>query len=72
MIPFWTNFLIRTYAWITLLNSEGLLNTLLLSCSDRAAARAALHAGRVIGLVYTYLPFMILPIYTPSKSSTTR
>ncbi len=47
MVPFWTSFLIRTYAWVTILKSEGLLNSLLLAArADRRAARDALHAGR--------------------------
>ena len=47
MVPFWTSFLIRTYAWVTILKSEGLLNSLLVQMqTDRGAARDALHAGR--------------------------
>jgi spermidine/putrescine transport system permease protein len=66
MIPFWTSFLIRTYAWLTILKSEGLLNSLLLQVGLIAAPFEMLYTpGAVIlGLVYTFLPFMILPIYT--------
>jgi spermidine/putrescine transport system permease protein len=66
MIPFWTSFLIRTYAWLTILKSEGLLNGLLLQVGVIAAPFEMLYTpGAVIlGLVYTFLPFMILPIYT--------
>jgi spermidine/putrescine transport system permease protein len=66
MIPFWTSFLIRTYAWLTILKSEGLLNSLLLQVGVIAAPFEMLYTpGAVIlGLVYTFLPFMILPIYT--------
>ena len=65
MIPFWTSFLIRTYAWITILKSEGLLNGLLLYTRTIAAPLDLLYTpgAVVIGLVYAYLPFMILPIY---------
>ncbi|MBL9186098.1 MAG: ABC transporter permease [Opitutaceae bacterium] len=65
MIPFWTSFLIRTYAWITILKSEGLLNGLLLYTHTIAAPLELLYTpgAVVLGLVYAYLPFMILPIY---------
>ena len=65
MIPFWTSFLIRTYAWITILGHDGLLNGLLVSTrAARRAGRPALHARRgVLGLIHNYLPFMVLPIY---------
>lgn len=66
MIPFWTSFLIRTYAWITILSREGLLNSLLLSASIIPAPLSMMYTpfAVVLGLVYAYLPFMILPIYT--------
>jgi spermidine/putrescine transport system permease protein len=66
MIPFWTSFLIRTYAWLTILKSEGLLNSLLLQVGLVSAPFEMLYTpGAVIlGLVYTFLPFMILPVYT--------
>ncbi len=64
MIPMWMNFLIRTYAWMTILQDTGILNGLL----------GALHLGKVhiigtesavvIGMVYDYFPYMILPIYS--------
>ncbi len=65
MIPFWTSFLIRTYAWVTILKSEGLANGLLLYWGLVAQPFEMLYTpGAVIlGLVYTFLPFMILPIY---------
>lgn len=65
MIPFWTSFLIRTYAWITILKGEGLLNGLLLSSGVIVKPLEMLYTpfAVVIGLVYAYLPFMILPIY---------
>ena len=66
MVPFWTSFLIRTYAWVTILKSEGLLNSLLVHYRLIAAPFELLYTrGAVaLGLVYTFLPFMILPIYT--------
>ncbi len=65
VLPFWTNFLIRTYAWILLLNSEGPLNKGLMAVGilheplDLLYTRGAV----VVGLLYAYLPLMILPIY---------
>jgi spermidine/putrescine transport system permease protein len=66
MIPFWTSFLIRTYAWITILKGEGLLNGLLRYADVIAAPFELLYTpgAVVLGLVYAYLPFMILPIYS--------
>ena len=65
MVPFWTSFLIRTYAWITILKQEGLLNGLLQALHLVSAPLPFLYTPTavVIGLVYAYLPFMILPIY---------
>jgi spermidine/putrescine transport system permease protein len=65
MIPFWTSFLIRTYAWITILASEGLLNGLLQYTKFISAPFEMLYtpSAVVLGLFYSYLPFMILPIY---------
>jgi spermidine/putrescine transport system permease protein len=66
MIPFWTSFLIRTYAWVTILKSQGLLNSILLQYRLISEPFEMLYTpGAVlVGLVYTFLPFMILPIYT--------
>ncbi len=66
MVPFWTSFLIRTYAWVTILKSEGVLNALLLQLRLIAEPLELLYTpgAVVLGLVYTFLPFMILPIYT--------
>ncbi|AUX49148.1 ABC transporter permease [Sorangium cellulosum] len=65
MVPFWTSFLIRTYAWISILKSEGLLNALLLYLQILSAPLDVMYTPTavIIGLVYSYLPFMILPIY---------
>lgn len=66
MVPFWTSFLIRTYAWLTILKSEGVLNKFLLWTRIISEPLDLLYTPTavMIGLVYTYLPFMILPIYT--------
>ncbi|WP_299026846.1 ABC transporter permease subunit [uncultured Sulfitobacter sp.] len=65
ILPFWTSFLIRVYAWIGILSNEGLLNQLLLSIGLIAEPLTILNTNTAvyIGIVYTYLPFMILPIY---------
>lgn len=65
MIPFWTSFIIRTYAWMAILRAEGLLNALLLYTRVIARPLDVLYTPTavLIGLVYSYLPFMILPIY---------
>ncbi|CAN5814792.1 ABC transporter permease [soil metagenome] len=65
VLPFWTNFLIRTYAWIVLLNNEGLVNTLLRSTGliDAPLTLMNNQPAIVLGLVYAYLPLMILPLY---------
>jgi len=66
MIPFWTSFLVRTYAWVTILRTEGVMNNTLLwfGWIDTPFDLYPSMTGVMIGLVYTYLPFMILPIYT--------
>ncbi len=65
LIPLWTNFLIRTYAWIVLLRTEGVVNSLLLHLGLVQAPLSLLYtpSAVVLGLVYGYLPFMVLPIY---------
>jgi spermidine/putrescine transport system permease protein len=65
MIPFWTSFLIRTYAWITILSENGLLNGFLQYTRLVSEPFSMLYTpgAVVLGLIYNYLPFMILPIY---------
>jgi len=65
VVPFWTSFLIRTYAWMFLLRTEGLLNHLLLGAGlrDRPLEILYTELAVMIGLVYGELPFMILPLY---------
>ena len=65
MLPFWTSFLIRVYAWIAILQPSGLVNRLLLATGLVEAPLPLLYNGFSVelGLVYSYLPFMILPLY---------
>ena len=65
ILPFWTSFLIRVYAWMNILQREGLLNQALLALGiiDEPLAWLATDTAIYIGIVYSYLPFMVLPIY---------
>jgi spermidine/putrescine transport system permease protein len=65
VVPFWTSFLIRTYAWMFILRTEGLLNAVLLGSglADRPVELLYTQAAVMIGLLYGELPFMILPLY---------
>jgi putrescine transport system permease protein len=65
ILPFWTSFLIRVYAWIGILRPEGYLNSALQAVGLIAEPITFLNtdAALLIGLVYTYFPFMILPLY---------
>src|SRR5215831_16747824 len=65
ILPFWTSFLIRIYAWINILQRDGLLNDLLmrLHAIDVPAAWLSSDTAIYIGMVYSYLPFMVLPLY---------
>jgi spermidine/putrescine transport system permease protein len=65
VLPFWTNFLIRTYAWIILLNSEGPVNQTLISLGVIGAPIGLLYTpgAVIVGLLYAYLPLVILPVY---------
>jgi spermidine/putrescine transport system permease protein len=66
MLPFWTNYLIRTYAWMVLLNRAGLVNAALIGSGLAEEPLPLLYNefAVVLGLVYSYLPFVILSIYT--------
>ncbi|MEO0866719.1 MAG: ABC transporter permease subunit, partial [Pseudomonadota bacterium] len=65
ILPFWTSFLIRVYAWVGILSGEGFLNQFLLwtGLIDTPLTILNTNTAVYIGIVYTYLPFMILPIY---------
>jgi putrescine transport system permease protein len=66
ILPFWTSFLIRVYAWIGILKPEGLLNQFLLwvGVIDTPLNILNTHTAIFIGIVYSYLPFMVLPLYS--------
>jgi len=65
VVPFWTSFLIRIYAWINVLQRDGLLNQALLALRivDEPPGWLATDTAVYIGMVYSYLPFMVLPLY---------
>lgn len=65
ILPFWTSFLIRVYAWVGILSTEGYLNQFLMGIGIIGDPLVILNTSTAvyIGIVYTYLPFMILPIY---------
>ncbi|MBR0850179.1 ABC transporter permease [Bradyrhizobium diazoefficiens] len=65
IVPFWTSFLIRIYAWINILQHDGLLNQILMALHlvSQPAVWLSTDAAMYIGIVYSYLPFMILPLY---------
>ncbi|MFD2205335.1 ABC transporter permease subunit [Kiloniella antarctica] len=66
ILPFWTSFLIRVYAWIGILKTEGLLNQLLMFVGviDEPLQILNTDTAVYIGIVYSYLPFMVLPLYS--------
>ncbi|TBG24126.1 ABC transporter permease subunit [Rhizobium leguminosarum] len=66
ILPFWTSFLIRVYSWIAILKPEGLFNQLLLSLHIIDSPLIILNTNTAvyIGIVYSYLPFMVLPLYS--------
>jgi putrescine transport system permease protein len=65
IVPFWTSFLIRVYAWINILQHDGLLNKTLLALHivSTPAVWLSTDSAMYLGIVYSYLPFMILPLY---------
>lgn len=65
ILPFWTSFLVRTYAWIFLLRDTGLINTALMAAGVIEEPLTLLYndGAVILGLVYGYLPFMVLPLY---------
>ena len=66
ILPFWTSFLIRVYAWISILSEEGLLNSMLLSLGiiNEPLVILSTNTAVYIGILYSYLPFMVLPLYS--------
>jgi len=65
MVPFWTNFLVRTYAWMVILRDKGLINSLLTMAGIISEPLPLLYNQNavILGLFYGYLPFMVLPLY---------
>jgi len=64
LIPMWMNFLLRTIAWMSLLEDNGLINTFLRSMGFEGAQLLYNSGAVLLGMVYNYLPFMVFPIYT--------
>lgn len=66
MLPFWTSFLLRVYAWIGLLRTDGLINWVLMNFFglDEPIVMLQTNFAVYLGIVYSYLPFMVLPLYT--------
>ena len=64
LVPIWMNFLLRTYAWMAILSPNGFINRLLQLIGLPTLAIMPGQTAVVIGMVYNFLPFMVLPIYT--------
>ncbi len=70
LLPFWTSLLVRTYAWLVILQRKGLINTWLQDWGLIDAPMKLVHnqTGTVIGMTHIMLPFMVLPLYAAMKS----
>lgn len=64
MLPMWMNFLLRTYSWMTILEDNGLINSLITAIGLAPLQLINTRGAVVLGMVYNFLPYMILPIYT--------
>ncbi len=64
MLPMWMNFLIRTYSWMTILGDTGIINTVLISLGLEPLKLINTGGAVILGMVYNFLPYMILPIYS--------
>jgi putrescine transport system permease protein len=64
ILPFWTSFLLRVYAWMGLLSNQGVINQLLMAMGFEPIVMLQTDFAMYIGIVYSYLPFMILPLYS--------
>ncbi len=64
MLPMWMNFLLRTYSWMTILEDNGLINTFIMNLGLEPLQLINTRGAVVLGMVYNFLPYMILPIYT--------
>ncbi|MGH6952793.1 MAG: ABC transporter permease [Alphaproteobacteria bacterium] len=69
IVPFWTSVLVRTYAWLVLLQRKGLVNDLLMDLAvvERPLALVHNYAGTAVGMLHIMLPFMVLPLYTTMR-----
>ena len=72
LVPMWMNFLLRTYAMMTLLENNGVINTLLEALGLPKQKMIGTEGAVLVGMVYNFLPFMILPIYTVLKKMDSR
>lgn len=64
IIPMWMNFLLRTYAWMTLLGRNGIINNIIKALGFESMKLIYTDSAILLGMVYNFLPFMVLPIYT--------
>ena len=64
MLPMWMNFLLRTYSWMTILEDNGLINSFITSLGLEPIKLINTRGAVVLGMVYNFLPYMVLPIYT--------
>lgn len=64
VVPMWMNFLLRTYAWMTLISNTGIINTLLINLGFSPIKMLYTRGAILMGMVYNFMPFMILPIYS--------
>lgn len=64
VIPMWMNFLLRTYSWVTILSRNGILNSFLARFGIQGPNLLFTESAVILGMVYNFLPFMVLPIYT--------
>ena len=64
MLPMWMNFLLRTYAWMTILENNGLINRFIMMLGFEPIRMINTQGAVILGMVYNYLPFMVLPLYT--------
>ena len=71
MLPMWMNFLLRTYAWMSLLEKNGIINRILGLVGLGPFEMINTSGAVVLGMVYNYLPYMILPLYTATATTTT-
>ena len=72
IVPMWMNFLVRTYAWTFILGNQGVLNNLLVLLGFERRQMMFTDGAVLLGLVYTFLPFMIFPIYSSLQKIDTR